>query len=144
MFMFHAVCTEGTTNREHLIYWVFLAIPTRASVVVPALAWICCSESCECFKLSCYIFIWKLLVVFFFFPVFCLAGWSCHERVMSVTNNKTDMFTEDWRAGFILGINFDFCSIKKVWKYMTQGPDCFFRKVLTFPRMLLNKNKQTN
>lgn len=25
---------------------------------------------------------------------------------------------------------------------MTQGPDCLFRKVLTFPRMLLNKNKQ--
>lgn len=64
-----------------------LTVFSVSLVVAPA--WICCSESCECFKLSCHTFHWK----FFFF--FSLAGWSCHERMMSVTNNKTDMFTEE-------------------------------------------------
>lgn len=141
------MCEEGTTNREILIYWLFVVVPTRVSVVF-ATAWICCSESCECFKISCHIFNWMFFC--FFFPWLCLAGWSCHERMMSVTNNKTDMFTEDWRAGFIFGINSDFCGIKKC-ENMMQGSDCFFRKVLTLQRMLFrrkttkqNKKNTTN
>lgn len=136
-FMFGRICAEGTTIREILIYWLFLVFPAWVSVVVVgAPVWICCSESCECFKLSCHISTERFF--FCFFPRLCLAGWSCHERMMSVTNNKTDMFTEDWRAGFIFGINFDFCRIKKC-ENMMQGSDCFFRKVLTLQRMLFRR-----
>lgn len=37
--------------------------------------------------------------------------------MMSITQNKTDRFTEDWRAGCIFGINFDFAGWKsvKIW-----------------------------
>lgn len=51
---------------------------------------------------------------FFFFLMFCLPGWRCHEKIMSVTNNKTDMFAEDWRAGCIFGINLDFAGSRSV------------------------------
>lgn len=49
--------------------------------------------------------------------MFCLPGWGCHEEMMSITNSKTDMCTEDWRAGCIFGINLDSAGWKsvKIW-----------------------------
>lgn len=86
-----------------MIYWMFLLIPSGASG----------SSSSSCVNLpQCMLWMWMFKVIMsyfhrniFFFSfvcVFCLSGCGCHEKMMSITNNKTDMFTEDWRAGVFL------------------------------------------
>lgn len=110
----HLLARNSKHRAFNLITFVFLhKFPPKPLLFFQPLCRASAVSLCACFELSYQIFIWKC---FFFFPsALCLAGWSCHERMMQVTNNKTDVFTEDWRAGFIFGNNLGFWRIKQ-WK----------------------------